>query len=80
MPASALPRLQAAPARRRCTAHAAGPVPGRALLCPPACRQHPETLQRTELAYIPDRNPLSPAWLHAFGATEEYLVLAEHPL
>jgi hypothetical protein len=50
------------------------------LLCPPACRQHPETLQRTELAYIPDRNPLSPAWLHAFGATEEYLVLAEHPL
>ncbi|WIA29067.1 hypothetical protein OEZ86_011578 [Tetradesmus obliquus] len=43
-------------------------------------RQDPATLRRTQLAFVPDRRPLSPAWLHDFAATEQYAVLLEQPL
>lgn len=33
-----------------------------------------------QLAFVPDRRPLSPAWLHDFAATEQYAVLLEQPL
>ncbi|KAF6266758.1 carotenoid oxygenase [Scenedesmus sp. NREL 46B-D3] len=43
-------------------------------------KQDPTTLQRTQLAFVPDRRPLSPAWLHDFAATDKYAVLLEQPL
>jgi carlactone synthase/all-trans-10'-apo-beta-carotenal 13,14-cleaving dioxygenase len=33
-----------------------------------------------QLAFVPDRRPLSPAWLHDFAATDKYAVLLEQPL
>jgi carotenoid cleavage dioxygenase-like enzyme len=33
-----------------------------------------------QLAFVPDRHPLSPAWLHDFATTEQYAVLLEQPL
>jgi carlactone synthase/all-trans-10'-apo-beta-carotenal 13,14-cleaving dioxygenase len=35
---------------------------------------------RLQLAFVPDRRPLSPAWLHDFAATDKYAVLLEQPL
>lgn len=32
------------------------------------------------MAFVPDRRPLSPAWLHDFAATDKYAVILEHPL
>jgi hypothetical protein len=33
--------------------------------------QDPETLKRTEVAFVADRRPLTPAWLHDFPSTDE---------
>ena len=33
--------------------------------------QDPETLARTQVAFVKDRRPLSPAWLHDFPANDE---------
>eukprot|EP00878_Enallax_costatus_P013309 GHUV01013914.1.p1 GENE.GHUV01013914.1~~GHUV01013914.1.p1 ORF type:complete len:366 (+),score=113.14 GHUV01013914.1:1044-2141(+) len=43
-------------------------------------KQEPLTLKRVEVAFVPDRRPLSPAWLHDFAATDKYAVILEHPL
>lgn len=43
-------------------------------------KQDPESLARTELAFVADRRPLTPAWLHDFPATDQYAVIVEHPL
>ncbi|KIY98414.1 Carotenoid cleavage dioxygenase 8 [Monoraphidium neglectum] len=40
----------------------------------------PETLKRTEVAFVADRRPLTPAWLHDFPSTDDYAVIIEHPL
>lgn len=29
---------------------------------------------------MPDRRPLSPAWVHDFASTDKYAVIIEHPL
>jgi carlactone synthase/all-trans-10'-apo-beta-carotenal 13,14-cleaving dioxygenase len=43
-------------------------------------RQDPATLQRTEIAFIADRNPLAPAWVHDFAISEHYAIICETPL
>jgi len=43
-------------------------------------KQDPVTLKRTKVAYIPDRNPMSPVWVHDFPATEQHAVIVEYPL
>eukprot|EP00877_Chromochloris_zofingiensis_P002846 jgi/Chrzof1/12562/UNPLg00514.t1 len=43
-------------------------------------KQDPVTLKRTEITFVRDRHPLSPAWLHDFAATDKYAILFEHPL
>ena len=40
----------------------------------------PVTLKRTEIAFIPDRNPASPAWVHDFAVTENHVVIVETPI
>jgi carlactone synthase/all-trans-10'-apo-beta-carotenal 13,14-cleaving dioxygenase len=40
----------------------------------------PDTLARTPVAFVADRRPLSPAWLHDFPANDEYAVIVENPL
>lgn len=37
-------------------------------------------LRDFQVAFVPDRRPLSPAWLHDFAATDKYAVIIEHPL
>jgi carotenoid cleavage dioxygenase-like enzyme len=32
------------------------------------------------VAFVPDRKPSSPAWVHDFGATPRHVVIIEHPL
>jgi hypothetical protein len=34
-------------------------------------RQDPEGLAREEVAFVADRRPLTPAWLHDFPANDE---------
>eukprot|EP00879_Flechtneria_rotunda_P014155 GHRR01014790.1.p1 GENE.GHRR01014790.1~~GHRR01014790.1.p1 ORF type:complete len:330 (+),score=69.39 GHRR01014790.1:226-1215(+) len=43
-------------------------------------KQDRVTLQRKEVAYIPDRHWLTPAWMHDFAATDKHAVLIEQPL
>jgi hypothetical protein len=33
-----------------------------------------------QVAFVPDRHPMSPAWVHDFAATDKYAVIIEHPL
>eukprot|EP00775_Hariotina_reticulata_P005847 gene5847-6088_t len=43
-------------------------------------RQDRSSLQREKIAYIPDRHPLTPAWMHDLIATERHVLLIEQPL
>eukprot|EP00775_Hariotina_reticulata_P013764 gene13764-13883_t len=43
-------------------------------------RQDPVTLKRTQVGFVADRRPFSPAWMHDFAATDKYAVLLEQPL
>uniref|UniRef100_A0A383VZG2 Carotenoid oxygenase n=1 Tax=Tetradesmus obliquus TaxID=3088 RepID=A0A383VZG2_TETOB len=38
------------------------------------------TLAREEVAFVPDRHWLAPAWMHDFASTDRHAVLLEHPL
>ncbi len=33
-----------------------------------------------QVAFVRDRHPMSPAWVHDFAATDKYAVIIEHPL
>lgn len=43
-------------------------------------RQDPVTLQRTQIAFIPDRNPLAPAWVHDMALSSRHLIIVENPM
>lgn len=40
-------------------------------LCPCLCWQ---------VAFVADRRPMSPAWVHDFASTDKYAIIVEHPL
>jgi len=42
--------------------------------------QDMRTLKRRQVAYIPDRDPLNPAWVHDFAVTGRHAVIFEMPL
>jgi hypothetical protein len=44
------------------------------------CCLFPVCSTAAQLAFVPDRHPLSPAWLHDFATTDKYAVLLEQPL
>lgn len=33
-----------------------------------------------QVAFVADRHPMSPAWVHDFAATDKYAIIIEHPL
>ncbi|MEW5298336.1 MAG: hypothetical protein WDW36_001474 [Sanguina aurantia] len=43
-------------------------------------KQDPHTLTRTQIAFIKDRHPLAPAWVHDMCMTANHLVIVEPPL
>ncbi|MEW5309016.1 MAG: hypothetical protein WDW38_000930 [Sanguina aurantia] len=43
-------------------------------------KQDPNTLKREEIAFIRDRHPLAPAWVHDMCMTANHLVIVEPPL
>ncbi|GLI62522.1 hypothetical protein VaNZ11_005179 [Volvox africanus] len=43
-------------------------------------RQDPISLQRKQIAFIRDRNPLAPCWVHDMAITTSHLVVLEQPL
>ncbi|EFJ42683.1 hypothetical protein VOLCADRAFT_107173 [Volvox carteri f. nagariensis] len=43
-------------------------------------RQDPVTLRRTKIAFIRDRNPWAPCWVHDMAITSSSLVVVETPL
>ncbi|KAI8476369.1 MAG: carotenoid oxygenase [Monoraphidium minutum] len=43
-------------------------------------KQDPETLKRQQVAFVKDRRPMTPAWLHDFPSNDDYAVIIEHPL
>lgn len=42
--------------------------------------QDPRTLERTEIAFVADRNPLAGAWIHDFAISQNYAIICETPL
>lgn len=43
-------------------------------------KQDPRTLQKTEIAFIKDRSPLSPAWVHDLACSDKHAIIVEHPM
>ncbi|KAG2488934.1 hypothetical protein HYH03_012555 [Edaphochlamys debaryana] len=42
--------------------------------------QDPVTLKRTQIAFIRDRDPAAPCWIHDMAATDRHLVIVEPPI
>ncbi|KXZ54301.1 hypothetical protein GPECTOR_5g387 [Gonium pectorale] len=42
--------------------------------------QDPTSLERKQVAFVRDRDPLAPCWVHDMAATANYLVIVEPPL
>mmetsp|Transcript_40285 Transcript_40285/g.89470 ORF Transcript_40285/g.89470 Transcript_40285/m.89470 type:complete len:546 (-) Transcript_40285:771-2408(-) len=43
-------------------------------------KMDPQTLKRTQIAFIKDRNPLAPGWVHDIAVTPNHLVIIEPPI